>query len=153
MYPNNKQEADKFVAGLIRSIHDDSTRPNIIKQLKRHGVPLPLRLGNLTSQIILSMLSRVKSQAQRPPHMKLVLNSIKLVITELAKMLEITGEKVSRQDMQQAAKIAGDLIDGGMRGEQPHEMQGVSGPQQPQQQMPQQQQQQPPQHGGLLGGM
>jgi len=143
MYPNNKQEVDKFVVGLIRSIHDDSTRPNIMKQLKRQGVPLPLKLGTLASQIILAMLARVKSQAQRPPHMKLVLNSIKLVITELAKMLEITGEKVSRQDMQQAAKIAGDLIDGGMRGEQPQEMQGV----------PQQQQQQPPQQGGLLGGM
>ena len=139
MYPQDENEAGKFAAGLIKSLHSDQTRDGIMKALTDNRAPIHVRIATLASSVITAMLMRVKQQAQRPPHIKLILNALKMVITELSRMALIAGIKVSEQDKAQAAKLSGDMIES-----------GEQGPQQPQQQP--MQQQPPPQPQGLIGG-
>jgi hypothetical protein len=149
VYPANKDEVQKFVAGIISSIHDDSTRDQIMSQLTNEQIPIQVRIGNVVSQIITAMLERVKKQAGRKPNLQLILKSIKMAVLEVAKMAEIAGAKSTPEERKQAAGIAGDLIESGqkgqMQGQQP--IQGQPQGQPMQGQNPQAQQQQPPQQG------
>jgi hypothetical protein len=140
MYPQDENEAGKFAAGLIKSLHSDDTRDGIMKALTDSRAPIHVRIATIASNIVTAMLMRVKQQAQRPPHIKLILNSLKLVITELSRMALIAGIKVSDKDKAQAAKLSGDMIESGEQG----------GQRQPQQMQEQPQQQPQPQ--GLIGG-
>lgn len=144
MYPQDENEAGKFAAGLIKSLHSDQTRDGIMKALTDTRAPIHVRIATIASNVITAMLLRVKQQAQRPPHIKLILNALKMVIVELSRMALIAGIKVSDKDKAQAAKLAGDMIESGEQGGQ---AQGQPPPQQVQEQPMQQ-----PQPQGLIGG-
>jgi hypothetical protein len=142
VYPKDKNEVDKFVAGVITSIHDDGIRDQIMQQLMNEQVPVPVRIGNVVSQIITSMLERVKKQSGRKPHLQLILKSIKMTVLEVSKMAEIAGIKSTPEERKQAAGIAGSLIESGQKGQQQGQAdpmqqgQGMMQPQQPMQEAP-----------------
>lgn len=151
MYPGNKDEVDKFVAGIITSLHSDKTRPGIMKQLTSQNVPVAGRLGNVTAQVISAMLVRVKQQAKRRPHKNLLLKSIHMTVKEVSKMAEMAGVKVTPEDRKKAARFAGNVIEDGHSGKAGQQQQAQqAGPAQPQMQ-----QGQPQSQPGLLeeGGM
>jgi hypothetical protein len=146
VYPKDKNEVDKFVAGVIASIHDDKIRDQIMQQLMNEQVPVPVRIGNVVSQIITSMLERVKKQAGRKPHLQLILKSIKMAVLEVSKMGEIAGVKSTPEERKQAAGIAGSLIESGQKGQMQGQQQGQA-EQQGQGMMQQPIQEAPPQEG------
>lgn len=140
MYPKDKNEADKFAIGIINSLHDEKTTDGVMKQLTAQDVPVAARVAGVTAQVVSSMLARVQQQAKRKPNLQLILKAIKMTIMEVSKMAEIAGIKVTQEDKQNAAKLAGDSIDAGQRG----------GPQQAQPQAQPEMQQ--PQRQPILGG-
>lgn len=130
-YPKDKNEADKFVAGVIICLHDDKTRDAVMQQLTVDGAPVSARIAGVVTNAISSMLVRVKQQAKRRPNLQLVIKAIKLAILEVSKMAEIAGITVTREDQANAAKIAGDAIDAGQKGEGQAMNQQAQQPQQP----------------------
>lgn len=141
MYPKDEGEAGKFALGVIKTLHSEKTRPRIMKQLTNTQAPIAMRLAVVTSQVLKTMVDRVDQQAQgRRPHIQLMVNSIQLIITELAKMCKAAGIAVTKDDQMKAAKLAGDMIEQAQNGQQ-------------QQGQPQAAPQQPQQPQGLLGGM
>ena len=141
MYPQNEDEAGKFAAGLIKSLHSDQTRDKIMQALTDERVPVAARIATVVSNIMTAMLSRVKNQAGRQPHAQLLIKSIRMLVIEASRMAMIAGIKVTDEDKRNAAKLAGDMIESG---NQPQQGQ----PMQQQAPMPQQQ----PQQQGLIGG-
>ena len=169
VYPNNQDEAEKFVAGIIKTLHNDKTRPGIMKQLTNDKVPIVMRIGSVAASVITSMLTRVIQKLSRKPKKSVILKAINMTVKEVAKMAEVAGQKSTPEERKQAAGVAGGLIEEGMskgKGQQdqsqgppqgqpmqgqPQQMQGQ--PQQPQGQPQQPMQGQPMQQRGLLGGM
>ena len=148
MYPQNKDEAEKFSAGLIKSLHSDQTREKTMQVLTDERVPVAARLATVVSNIMTAMLSRVKNQADRQPHAQLLVQSIRMLIIEASRMAMIAGVKVTDEDKRNAAKLAGDMIESGFQSQeqQPVQQQSPMPQQQPMQQAQQPQQQ------GLIGG-
>lgn len=134
-YPKDKNEVDKFVIGIIKSLHDEKIRPQLMKQLTNEQVPVHVRIGNVVSQVMTALLSKVRQQSGRKPHRELLLKSIKMVVMEVTKMAEMAGVKVTPDDQRNAAGIAGQMIESGQQ----------KGPQQPTEQPTEQPQ-------GLIGG-
>jgi hypothetical protein len=148
MYPQNKQEADKFAAGLIKSLHSDQTRDANMKILTDNRVPVAARLATLVSNIMTAMLARINKQAGgRKPHIRMLVDAIKMLIIEASRMALIAGVEVTEDDKRKAAKIAGDMLEAGNSPQQ-----GPQGgaPMQPQ---PQAQPMQPQQQGWIGGQM
>lgn len=140
MYPANKEQLDKFISGIIQSLHSEETQPKIMAQLTSEQVPIPARIGNIVSQVLTAMLVRVQNQTGEQPAPQLVLKSIKMIIQELSKMANLAGIEVTKEDQIQAARLAGDMLEKGDRA-------AMSGGEQMQEDSAQPQQQ------GLIGGM
>ena len=138
MYPKDKEQLDKFISGIIQSLHSEETQPKIMAQLTAEQVPVPARIGNIVSQVLTAMLVRVQKQTGEQPAPELILKSIKMIIQELSKMANLAGVEVTPEDQVQAAQIAGDMLEKG-------ENAAMSGGQQEEQMQPQQQ--------GIIGGM
>jgi len=136
-YPANQNEAKKFVAGIIKTLHNDKTRPGIMQQLTNDKIPIVMRIGSVAASVITSMLMRVLQKAKRKPKKSLVLQAINMTVKEVAKMAEVAGHKSTPKERKEAAGVAGGLIEQGMNGGK-----GTQG-----------QPQQPQQPRGLLGGM
>ena len=142
IYPANKDEADKFAISIIKSLHDDKTRPQIMSQLTNTKIPIQVRIGNVVSMVITMLLSKIKSQTGRKPNIKLILKGIKMAVLDVAKMAEISGSPSTPEERKQSAGIAGQLIEDGQKQ-----------PQVPPQEQPMQQEQPMEQpQGGLIGG-
>lgn len=141
-YPANQGELEKFRAGLIEMLHGEKTGPKIVQQLMNEGGPVAARIGAIAANVVMVMLQKVRQQSGRKPHMQLVVKAIQIVVKELAMMLRVAGKKPpTPEEMKQAAKLAGDMIESGARpGQQP-----AAGQMQPQQQ-------QVPQPQGLVAG-
>ena len=152
MYPKNKDDAEKFSIGIIESLHNEKTRPGIMKQLTVEGLPTAPKIAGVVSMVITSMLQRVKTQAGRKPHIQLLLKAIKMTVLEVSQMAQVAGIEVTPEDEKEAAKIAGDMIQEGQEVAMQSGQQGQPGEQmqpQPQEVQPQQAPQQPQ---GILGG-
>lgn len=147
MYPKDTSEVEKFVSGIIQSLHTPKSRDIFMKQLTSEQVPVAARVGSVVANVISSMLQRVKKQGGgRKPHLNLILKSIKLAVVEVSKMAEIAGVDITPEEQKEAAKIAGDMIESGEMAQQaPQEQQ--------QHQQMQPQAQQPQQAPGLIGGV
>jgi len=115
-YPKSKDEVDRFVASLISLIHDENTRPQIMKQIANTKVPVYVRIGNAVSQVLTVLLKKVMDSTGRKPNIKLILNAIKSAVREISAMANIAGVKSTPEDRKKAAGMAGQLIDSGMSG-------------------------------------
>jgi hypothetical protein len=144
-YPQSKDQVDKFVVGIIKSLHDEKTQPGFMKQLTNQEIPIQMRIGNVVSQVITALLAKVKSQAGKKPNLKLILKAINMTVKEVAKMAEIAGQPSTPEERKEAAGIAGQMIESG---QQPGgNLQPAPTPEQPMAQPPQNMPQQ-----GLIGG-
>lgn len=134
-YPANKDEAEKFKLGIIKSLHSDETREQILQQLTNKEVPVFVRLASVASQVINAMVIRVQEQAKRKPQFPMMVAAIKMTVLEVSRMAQMAGVKVLEADIRKSGKLAGDMI------EQTHMQQGTpqAGQQQPMQQAPPQQ--------------
>lgn len=133
MYPKDTQEVDKFVAGIIKSLHSDQTRDQIMQVLTDERAPVAARLATVVSMVMTAMLQRVQTQAGRKPHINLLTKAIKMIIVEASRMAMIAGVRVTLEDQKNAAKLAGDMIEDGMKGGQRQPMAQQSNQQQMQQ--------------------
>lgn len=146
MYPQNKQEAEKFSAGLIKSLHSDQTRDANMKILTDNRVPVAARLATLVSNIMTAMLARINKQAGgRKPHIRMLVDAIKMLIIEASRMALIAGVEVTEDDKRKAAKLSGDMLEAGNTPQQGPQQGGA--PAQPAPMQPQ-----VPQQQGLIGG-
>jgi len=151
MYPQNKDESDKFAAGIIKLIHNEKTQQSIVKELQDDRAPVALRLGSVASKVIMRMVMLVQEQAGgRKPHFQMLIAAIKMTVKELAEVCKVIGVQVAPKDLAEASRIAGDLIEGGFKGQEQGQPTQQGAPQvQPQQQLMPQQPQRPQ---GLIGG-
>lgn len=150
-YPANKMEVEKFAIGVINALHEPSMRDKIMKQLTAKQGPIEVKIGVIATQFVMAMLQKVKEQSGRPPHLKLIINAIRLTVQELAAMCKAAGIKVSIKQQKTAAKLAGDSIQAAMQQgmqQQQAAQQGMQQPGPPQQGAPQPGILQRPQGGG-----
>jgi histidinol phosphatase-like enzyme len=107
-----------------------------MKILMDNRVPVAARLATLVSNIMTAMLARIRKQAGRKPHIKMLVAAIKMLIIEASRMALIAGVEVTDDDKRKAAKLAGDMLEAGNspQGQQPMQgqPQGQPTPQQPQ---------------------
>lgn len=146
-YPQSKDQVDKFVIGIIKSLHNEKTQPGFMKQLTNQEIPIQMRIGNVVSQVITALLAKVKSQAGKKPNLQLILKAINMTVKEVAKMADIAGQPSTPEERKEAAGIAGDLIESGQKTPQEGNLQPAPTPEQPMAQPPQNMPQQ-----GLIGG-
>jgi len=122
IYPVNKDQADKFLYGVIKELH---ATDEYVKMLQDKRAPISIRIGALAARALVNMFQRVKEQTGLPAGKDFVIHAIKFIVSEIATMAAKMGEKPTKQDMTEAIRLAGDNLE-----------QTMSGTEQPQQQQP-----------------
>ena len=91
-FPATKAEALQFSNDLLQVLYDERTHGNIVKQLSEvpqesigHGV------GVIAGNIVGNRVADVRGQTGRKLEMKLVVDAVKAVITELSEIAEGEG--------------------------------------------------------------
>jgi len=91
-FPATKAEALQFSNDLLQVLYDERTHGNIVKQLSEvpqesigHGV------GAIAGNIVGNRIADVRGQTRRKIEMKLVVDAVKAVITELGEIAEGEG--------------------------------------------------------------
>jgi glycyl-tRNA synthetase beta subunit len=149
-YPSSKEEAAKAKKNLISFIHSDNVQNRIAQQLQQSQDPQ--QLGQLVGFMVGRVLQAIRTQQQRKPHIKLVLNLIRTAIMQFVKIGKVIGVEIPEESHKQIAEVAGGVVEqmakqGKQPQGQPQQPQGQ--PMQPQTQGQPMQQPQP----GLLEGM
>ncbi len=141
-YPGNSDEVQQFIVDINTAMSVQVEQ--MLSMVQKNPDNVGEEMGKLASTVLTTVLEkRAQVNGGRRPHVKLVANGLKMILEQMAQIIAMAGlPKVTPKNLQEAAIMAGKVIDGGQQG------QGGQGQQQAQQQSPPQQQ--GPQ-GGMLG--
>ena len=88
-FPRDKEEALKFSNDILQVMYDDQYHANLVKQLQNVDEQnKPHALGLMASNIIGDRVADVRAQTGKQVEMKLVIDGLKTVISELTGIAE-----------------------------------------------------------------
>lgn len=108
-YPSSKEEAAKAKKNLISYIHSDNVQNRIAQQLQQSQDPQ--QLGQLVGFMVGRVLQAIRTQQQRKPHIKLVLNLIRTAIMQFVKIGKVIGVEIPEESHKQIAEVAGSVVE------------------------------------------
>jgi len=130
-FPKDKKQAEQFTLQLIKIIHEDEELKKILQQQASSQAPPSTVVGGIAAQLLTLLFMKLREQIQGSRvNSKFVIQIIRVAIKEITALAQAVGMRMSVEDERAAAKIAGDALDGAMRGKGPQAPQGQGGLQQ-----------------------
>ena len=154
VYPADKNEVSQFINDLMRGLYSEGQQQSLMEALSRGKNDMGTTLGQLAGALVMSVVQRRQQENGRKPHINLVVQGLRKVISELVEIVKV-GKigQVTEEDLQKASAVAGSVVEQTMGGGQEQQQQGQQS-QQPQVQQQQRQQPQVQQPQGMKpGGM
>lgn len=115
-FPKGDAEGEQFILQLVKFINSDDEVARIMQEEAGGKAPMSTILGAVAAQLLTLLFSKLHEQTGGQKVSKqYVVQIIRVAVRELADIASASGQEVSQQDEQQAAKVAGDSLDESMK--------------------------------------
>lgn len=111
-FPTSQEQGDKLLLNIINLVHSDEKVPQLLDEANKREVPVAMALGSLAAQLLVQVFTQVFKQTngmQVDP--AFAIEAVRRAVGELAQLSAAEGHKVAKEDLQQAAKVAGDSLE------------------------------------------
>lgn len=112
VYPADKEQAQQFILNLVKVIHGESNIAESIAQSEGTEAPLGARIGAIAAKVLVLLFTQAFKQTNGAQVVaSFAVEAIRRAVTEIAEIAgAVRGQEVSKKEVQQAAKLAGDSL-------------------------------------------
>lgn len=114
-FPAGNEEGEQFILQLVKLISTDEEVARVLKEETGGKAPTSAIIGAVAAQLLTLLFSKLYEQTGGQQVSKaFVVQIIRVAVRELADIASGLGTEVSKEEEQQAAKVAGDSLDQNM---------------------------------------
>jgi len=110
IYPKDKEQAEQFLLSIVKVIHQNDSAAEHLS--KAGEMPISSIIAVLAAKVLTLMFTQVYKQTNGAQVVaSFAVEAVRRAVTEIAEIAEVVlGRKITRKEVQEAAKISGDSV-------------------------------------------